>query len=129
MLRISKLTDYALLLLVEIQEGKVLSASYLSEKTKIPLATTNKILKLLTKEKICSSKSGKTGGFFLEKSKSSISLLSIIHAMEGKPTSLTACGINNSCTLKQHCKINEKMKIIDSEINFILSNKFISDLL
>lgn len=127
MLRISKLTDYALLLLVEMQEHKVLSASYLSDITKIPLATTNKVLKKLAKSNICKARSGKTGGFYLSISKNKLSLLTVIHAMEGKPTSLTQCG-THSCTLKSHCKINDKMNIIDSEINTILSNKFIADL-
>lgn len=129
MLRISKLTDYALLILVEIQENKVLSASYLSEITKIPLATTNKILKLLTKDNICKSQSGKTGGFSLIIPKNQLSLLKVVHAIEGKPTSFVNCANNNHCELKNHCKISDKMNLIDQEINQLLSKKFISDLI
>lgn len=129
MLRISKLTDYALLILVSMQEGKVMSANALSEQTRIPFATTNKILKQLCKGGVCQSRSGKMGGFVLDIPKKQISLLQVVHIMEGKPTSLTACGNNAHCHLKTHCKINDKMNLIDDEINQILSKKFISDLI
>lgn len=135
MLRISKLTDYALVILSYMKEGDVLSAAVISEHTHIPLATTNKVLKLLLAQQICQSRSGKMGGFILAKKKSDISLLSVVHAIEGQQTSLTQCSNSTAsqngsslCQLKKHCRINEKMNLIDQEINLILSQRFISDL-
>jgi FeS assembly SUF system regulator len=130
MLKISKLTDYALILLVELKENEVFSASFLSQKTKIPLATTNKILKLLVKGQICLSKSGVKGGFSLNTNPHNISLLEVIEAIENTIPHLTECSKNdNICQLKNHCKISVKMNIIDKEIHTILSNKSIADLL
>ena len=130
MLKISKLTDYGLVLLTELKEDEVLSASFLSKKTQIPLATTNKILKKLLAKNICSSKYGKTGGFFLSKPHNNISLLEVINCIEDNPTHFTECSnINNQCQLKNNCKISSKMKLIDKEIHSILNQKFISDLI
>lgn len=130
MLNISKLTDYCLVLLCELKEDEVLSASYLSKKTQIPLATTNKILKLLLIKNICISRSGKTGGFSITKPHNEISLLEVVQCIEDKTPHLTECSkANNNCQLKNHCKISSKMQLIDKEIINILNKRFISDLL
>lgn len=130
MLRISKLTDYALVILASMQENELLSATAISQRTHIPLATTNKVLKQLSQFKICHSKSGKFGGFILSRKKKEISLLEIVRAMEGQNTSLTECSNqpHSSCQIKQFCKINEKLNLIDREINLLLAHKFLSDI-
>lgn len=128
MAHINKLTDYALIILSSMKEDEVISALNLSKKNLLPLATTNKILKKLTKYHICGSKKGKEGGYYLLRTKNKISLLSVIQALEDKNPSLTECS-TGFCKLKQNCNIQEKMNIIDKEINSILSNKFISDII
>jgi len=129
-LHITKLTDYSLLLLCEMKFGEIVSSKALSEKTKIPFATVNKLLRLLIKGGFCSSKGGKTGGFILIKPHSEVSLLDIISCIEGVETHLTTCaGSKDShCQLNKHCRISQKMKAIDSEIYAVLRNKFLSDL-
>lgn len=130
MLRISKLSDYALIILVEMNQTEVFSAKNLSEKTSIPFATTNKILKLLVNSKICTSGRGKNGGFSLSKPLSQISVLDVICAIDEKEISFTECSTSHSdCQLKSYCKISKKMNAIDKEIYQVLSKKFLSDLL
>lgn len=130
MLRISKLSDYALIILTEMNQTEVFSAKHLSEKTSIPFATTNKILKLLVSAKICHSGRGKNGGFSLLKSLDDISILDVISTIDGKEISLTECSTKHSqCQLKSYCKISSKMNAIDKEIYQVLNNKFLSDLL
>lgn len=128
-MRIGKLTDYALLIVCQLNTQTVLPASKISEATRVPLATTNKILKLLCKSYICNSKGGKSGGFFLLKNPSQISLLDVIKAIEGQPVSLTQCSNSTGCKLQSHCKIASKMQLIDKEISQVLANRFISDLI
>lgn len=128
-MRINKLTDYAFLLLCELKENELISSKELSQRTKVKFATTNKILRILTKNKICLSKGGKFGGFSLKKPQSSISLLEIINLIEGTNTNLTECSKNNSCQLQKFCKISSKIKLIDIEIQNILKSKFIIDLI
>ena len=130
MLRISKLSDYALIILTEMNENDIFSAKTLSEKTSIPFATTNKILKLLVNAKICNSGRGKNGGFSLNKALNKISVLDVICAIDDKELSLTECSTSHSqCQLKSYCKISSKMNAIDKEIFQVLSKKFLSDLI
>ena len=128
-MKISKLTDYSLLILCQLSISHLLPANKISEFTHVPLATTNKILRLLNKSNICISKGGKSGGFSLARPQQEISLLHVVQAIEGATPSITQCINDNTCKLQIHCKISQKMQIIDKEINFVLANKFISDLI
>lgn len=131
MFRITKLTDYALVILTEMQEEVLISAKTLSQKTNIPLATTNKILKSLVAHHLCISKSGKTGGFLLAQAKNKISLLRIIQAIEGEDKNLTDCQSvkdGKTCSIKHSCKISHKMTSIDKEIHELLGNRFLNEL-
>ena len=60
MLRISKLTDYAIVIMEALatQERGHLSASELAERTHISEPTVSKLLKVLTKEKLLQSQLG-----------------------------------------------------------------------
>lgn len=130
MLRISKLSDYALLILIEMNQHDMFSSKVLSEKTSIPFATTNKVLKLLVKSQICSSGRGKNGGFSLLKPLNKISVFDVIFAIDEKEIAFTECSTSHStCQLKSYCKISTKMNSIDKEIYKVLSNKYLSDLL
>lgn len=131
MFRITKLTDYALVLLNEMDDKTPLSARTLNLKTQVPLATTNKILKSLVTHQICSSKGGKSGGFYLSYPKNEISLLQIIQAIEGHDKKFTDCNLvkdGKDCSLKHNCKISHKMSQIDKEIHQLLSSKLLSEL-
>lgn len=129
-MHITKLTDYSFLILCEMKVGELVSSKSLSEKTKVPFATVNKLLRLLTQGGFCSSKGGKTGGFTLARKHSEISLLEVISCIEGEETHLTDCVTNKNipCQLNKHCRISQKMKLIDNEIYAILRSKFLSDL-
>jgi len=130
-LHITKLTDYALLILCEMKDGEIISSKSLSNQTKVPFATVNKLLRLLIKGGFCYSKGGKTGGFGLLKKHSEISFLDVVSCIEGIEDHLTECTTNktgNQCQLKGHCRISKKMGAIDNEIYSILKKKFLSDL-
>lgn len=127
MIRITKLSDYALIILSELSTNKTISAREISEKTHVPYATTNKILKLLTPE-IISSKGGKTGGYFLNTNPEHISLLQILQVMEGRNLSIIECSSGIDCSLHNFCKTKDKLNIIDKEINAILAKRTLADL-
>lgn len=129
-MRITKLTDYAILLLCELKQDMVLSSKQLNLKTNVPLATINKIMRLLINSKLCSSKEGKNGGFYLLKSLSEISMLDVISSIEGLYDGLTDCvdSQKTPCSLAGTCKITNKIKKIDNEIYALLKNKFLNDL-
>lgn len=129
MLKINKFTDYALLLLCELRENERINAITLSTITHIPLASTNKILKIFLKNNICTSKWGKGGGFTLIKPHHSITILDVVTLIEGSTPKLTQCSTDTACQMQKHCKISKKMQFIDKEINNILASKTIADLI
>lgn len=129
-MRINKLTDYSIILVCEMSQTEVISSKKLSEKTNIPYATVNKLVRLLVNSKICLSKGGKQGGFYLSKSLDDISLLDVILAIEGGYDRLTDClsTEHNSCSFSQHCRINKKLRSVDHQIFTILQNQKLSSL-
>ena len=64
MLRISKLTDYAILMMVELtRDGEMLSAHALAERIHVEVPTASKVLKLLAGSGLLESYRGANGGY------------------------------------------------------------------
>ena len=108
MIKLSKMTDYAVVILAEMasHDSALLSATGLSEKTSLPEPTVSKILKLLTKKEIISSKRGINGGYSLIKEPENINMAEVITALDG-PIALTACveQSDQCCSHEVNCKI------------------------
>lgn len=128
-MKMSKMTDYALVILADLQDTELVSARIISERTKIPLATTNKLLKALLKGNLCLSKGGKTGGFSLAKTKSEISIFDVIVAIDGNPPIFTHCSSGIDCKIKNFCKIQNNSSIINNAISNVLRQTKIQDLI
>ena len=92
MLKLSRLTDYAVVVLtiMENQGRDPVSAAILAEQSKLPEPTVAKILKLLAGGGLVNSIRGIKGGYILEKDLADISVKDVIHALDG-PIALTAC--------------------------------------
>lgn len=92
MLRMSKLADYAFIILTQMS-GDILhtwSAASLSQSTTLPLPTVAKLMKLLAKSGIVKPQRGASGGYVLSRPPFEISIADIIEAVDG-PISLTEC--------------------------------------
>ena len=108
MIRLSKLADYAFVLLIQIvSENKAAwSAADLAEQTSLPLPTVAKVMKLLAKANLVAAQRGATGGYRLIKTPTEITVASIIEAVDG-PISLTCC-VNKRephCAVKSFCSM------------------------
>ncbi len=92
MLRMSKLADYAFILLSQmaLREKAVWSAATLSFETQLPLPTVAKLMKLLAKGAIVMAQRGAAGGYTLARPATAISIAQIIEAVDG-PIGLTEC--------------------------------------
>jgi FeS assembly SUF system regulator len=92
MLRITKTTDYGIILLTELAAApvRVFSATELASEALIPAPMASKILKQLTREGILDSRRGARGGYVLARPPELISVAQIIDALEG-PIALTEC--------------------------------------
>jgi FeS assembly SUF system regulator len=105
MLRMSKLTDYALVLLTHMAQGDapVRTAHELAQASSVPLPTVSKILKELSKAGVVVSHRGRRGGYSLARSPEAISVASVVEALEG-PVALTECSsTDGGCSLEPVC--------------------------
>lgn len=107
MLRISKMTDYAIMVMVEIHasRGEVLSAVALTERSSLELPTVSKVLKSLVKANLVESFRGASGGYSIAREASEISVAEIIAAIEG-PIAMTECSVEEGlCAQEAVCSL------------------------
>ena len=107
MLRISKMTDYAIMVMVELHasKGQVISAVALSEQSGLELPTVSKVLKLLVKAGLVKSYRGASGGYSMEREAMNISVAEIIAAIEG-PIAMTECSVEEGlCAQEAICSL------------------------
>lgn len=105
MLRISKLTDYGLVLLTNLAQGGhgILTAHELADRSRVPLPTASKILKELCKAGLVLSHRGRRGGYTLARTADQISVAAVVEALEG-PVALTECSTHDGgCELEPVC--------------------------
>jgi FeS assembly SUF system regulator len=116
MLRVTKLTDYATLVLATLAQapGRVHSAAELAERARLELPTVSKVLKPLAHAGLVTGFRGASGGYMLARPAADIPLIEIVEAIEGK-LGLTECsGEHSACEYEPHCgtrghwhKVNE----------------------
>ncbi|MCL1635212.1 SUF system Fe-S cluster assembly regulator [Luteimonas sp. SX5] len=108
MLRVTKLTDYASVVLTVLasEPDAVLSATGLAERAGLETPTVAKVLKPLAQAGLVEAFRGANGGYRLARAPADISLIEIVEAIEG-PLGMTecsvhagACGIERSCTAR-----------------------------
>ncbi|MDT8321624.1 MAG: SUF system Fe-S cluster assembly regulator [Xanthomonadales bacterium] len=106
MLRISKLTDYAILAMVELARGdEVLSAQALAERVRLEVPTTSKVLKLLARAGLLESYRGANGGYRPARPALEISVAEVIAAIEG-PIAMTECSVEQGlCSQEDNCEL------------------------
>lgn len=131
MIKLSRLTDYAVVILAEMarEKGAVLSASGLSARTNLPEPTVSKILKLLSKGGLVTSTRGASGGYVLEQTTRSVKVTDVIEAMEG-PIALTACvsGSHEDCALERMCAMNGRWNKVNLAIRTALADVTLADM-
>jgi FeS assembly SUF system regulator len=135
MLRMSKMTDYGIVLLTELArgEGETRTARELAERTRVPLPSVSKVLKGLQGAGLLVSHRGASGGYGLARPAREIPLTEIISALEG-PVSLTECGAHGahppagSCELERVCQVRGHWRVINRTIQDALGRLSLADL-
>ncbi len=107
MIRMSKLTDYGIVLMAHMATGSaeaVHTAQDLAGATHVPLPTASKILKQLARAGLVVSHRGRKGGYSLARPADEVSVGDIICAIEG-PIGITDCGtgVAGACSLEAIC--------------------------
>jgi FeS assembly SUF system regulator len=105
MIRMSKLTDYAIVLLAHLaRSGRTLTAQELSGRSRVPAPTVSKLCKELSRAGLVLSQRGRHGGYGLARPAEEISVAQIVEAIEG-PIALTDCSGpgKGPCLLEDVC--------------------------
>ena len=124
MLRISKLTDYATVVLAEMARDpdRVFTTAELAAQTRVAAPTVSKLLKALGRDELVASFRGAHGGYQLARSPEAISVADIIEAIEG-PVSITECTRTDSqCELEAVCSIGSNWQKINRAIQGALED-------
>ena len=131
MIRISKLTDYGIVLLTYLARNPG-SATYtardLATESGLPLPTVGKLLKALSRGSFLESERGINGGYRLAKPPEKITISEIITVLEG-PISLTECaGSHEVCDLEHACPARSNWRKINDVVRKALSDLTLADM-
>lgn len=130
MLRISKLTDYATVVLAEMarRPDDCVSSSQLAERVRLEPPTVAKVLKTLARAGLVSSIRGVNGGYRLAQPADEVSVAEIVAAMEG-PIALTECGLESGlCSHESDCNLRGNWQRIGQAVEQALSELSLADL-
>ena len=104
MLKLSKMTDYAVVILTRLSEdAAVQTAPGIAAITGVPEPTVAKVLKCLAGQSLVVSQRGARGGYRLARPISSIAIADVVTAIEG-PIALVACVEGSASACEAHCR-------------------------
>ncbi|MEO7199073.1 MAG: SUF system Fe-S cluster assembly regulator [Dokdonella sp.] len=131
MLRVSKLTDYATVVMtcLAVGDGAVLSAQQLAERARLETPTVSKLLKLLAQAGLVQSFRGVNGGYSLAREAKDITVAEIVIALEG-PIGMTECSAQSGvCDHESHCGVRVNWQRINDAVVAALQSVTLADML
>jgi FeS assembly SUF system regulator len=132
MVRITKLADYAIVLLTRFAregEGVVLTARELAAESHVPFPTVGKILKALAHEGVLVSHRGVHGGYALARDPAGVTVAQVITALEG-PIALTEClgEPAGTCEIELLCPVRSTWERINAVVRSALEGLTLAEL-
>lgn len=124
MIRMSKLTDYAIVILAHLARStETLTAHELAARSRVPLPTVSKLAKELSKAGLVVSHRGRNGGYGLARPAEDISVAEIVEALEG-PIALTECARPHKgiCGIEDTCLARESWDPVSRAVETALRN-------
>jgi FeS assembly SUF system regulator len=118
MLRISKLTDYATVILARLaaEPARRFTAGQLANETHLAVPTVSKLLKQLHRRGLVNSTRGLHGGYLLSRPPIEINAAQILDALEG-PVALTECASREShCSIETSCLVGRAWQRVNLAI-------------
>jgi FeS assembly SUF system regulator len=118
MLRVTRLTDYATVVLTVLahRPGTVLSAPELAEAAGLETTTVAKVLKPLAQAGLVEGFRGAGGGYRLARDAAAITLVEVVEAMEG-PLAMTECSIHaGNCGIESSCGVRANWRRINDVV-------------
>jgi FeS assembly SUF system regulator len=119
MIRITKQTDYGIVLMTHLAagSGRRYNAPDLAMETNLPLPMVSKILKLLARDGLLDSHRGAKGGYALARDASEITVDEIITSLEG-PVAITECidAAPGECEHEPGCPTRANWQVINRAV-------------
>lgn len=131
MLRVSRLTDYATVVMtcIAAHPGDVLSTAQIADEARLELPTVSKLLKSLGHAGLVESFRGVNGGYRLARPASAISLAQIVEALEG-PIGMTECSLaEGQCDRESQCGVRGSWQRINNVVDNALRAVTLADML
>jgi FeS assembly SUF system regulator len=130
MLRLTRLTDYGILLLTHIaaDETQLYASNDLSNATHIPSPTVSKVLQALLGAGLLESIRGAKGGYRLARPAREVSVREIIDCFEGN-IALTECNLDaGACEQSPFCSTEKNWKKINEAVRGALDSISLKDM-
>ncbi len=130
MLRVSRLTDYAAVVMtcIAAHSDDVLSTAQIASETHLELPTVSKLLKSLGHAGLVESFRGVNGGYRLARPADTINLAEIVEAMEG-PIGMTECGTTEGqCDREAQCGVRGSWQRINHVLDGALRAMSLADM-
>ena len=131
MLRISKMTDYAVVLATHLAAAEGAHAARdLALHTQIPEPTASKVLKKLARAGVVTSQRGAKGGYALARAPQQIGIHEVIEAIEG-PIAVTECSDESNesfCEYETNCGVRANWQRINFAVQSALATITLADM-
>lgn len=128
MLRLSKLADYATVILVRLgRYEELVTAAALAHETGVPEPTVAKLLKGLAGHQLVISHRGARGGYRLARPLEDVSIATVIAAVDG-PISITACCDGRECEHSALCGLSGQWDMVNDAILQTLNRITLADM-
>lgn len=131
MLRLSKITDYGVVILSSLagRRDELLSAADLASTTGISEANVAKVLKAAARGGLVVGQRGTGGGYRLARAAVDISITDVVEAFEG-PIALTACvdGGDGSCSVESFCAMRHNWDVVNQAVREALNKVSLKDM-
>jgi len=125
MIRMSKMTDYGIVLMVNLARAQAArTARQLAEETELSLPTVAKVLKELNRHGFLDSRRGVRGGYYLRHDAQTIRILDLIEALDG-PIALTECSSapnDGQCSHEDNCLVRAPWVQINDAVKDALAD-------
>ena len=128
MLKLSKLTDYAVVVLVRLASAEgVQTSPGIAQATGVPEPTVAKVLKALAGGGLVASQRGARGGYRMMRTLAEIPVADVINAIDG-PIALTACVEGGCCEAESFCSMAGRWDPVNSAIRAALTAISLADM-
>ncbi len=129
MIRISKLADYSVVVLVRLGAGVIETAPGIAQATGVPEPTVAKVLKALAGAGLVASQRGAHGGYRLARPLHLVSVADVIAAIEG-PIALTACVEHSpsACEAEGCCPVRGRWDPVNAAVREALEGVTLAQL-